>query len=103
MEKFKKSPLTEPLIYYFHELNAGSDMEEPEILNTPKSVAPPNDSLNSSNKSQLCNEKKSSKNLFHLKKDCLVNTTYETYKTSPDMYIECHTKKKFPSPTSTDM
>ena len=46
-EKFDKirRSLTEPLIQYFHDLQSSPDSEEPEILNTPKSIAPPKSSL----------------------------------------------------------
>jgi len=100
MEKLKKS-LTEPLIHYFHELNAGSDLEEPEVLNTPKSVVPPNNSLNSSNSSQLSNLKRRSKNLFQMKKDSLENPSDETDEITID---ECEKEnKKLPPPIITDM
>ncbi len=45
-EKFDKirRSLTEPLIQYFHDLQSSPDNEEPEVLNTPKSVTAPTSS-----------------------------------------------------------
>ena len=40
LDKIRRS-LTEPLIQYFHDLQSSTDSDEPEILNTPKSIAPP--------------------------------------------------------------
>lgn len=40
LDKLRRS-LTEPLFQYFHDLQVSPDNEEPEVLNTPKSVAPP--------------------------------------------------------------
>ena len=40
LDKIRRS-LTEPLIQYFHDLQSSPDSEEPEVLNTPKSIAPP--------------------------------------------------------------
>ena len=42
LDKIRRS-LTEPLIQYFHDLQSSTpDEEESEVLNTPKSVVPPN-------------------------------------------------------------
>ena len=38
LQKLGKS-IAEPLLQYFHDLQVSTDSEEPEILNTPKSVA----------------------------------------------------------------
>lgn len=40
LDKIRRS-LTEPLMQYFHDLQSSPDGEEPEILNTPKSVVAP--------------------------------------------------------------
>ena len=48
--KFRKS-LTEPLLHYFHELQVSPDSDEPEVLNTPRSIVPPTDTLNNSSNS----------------------------------------------------
>ena len=40
LDKIRRS-LTEPLIQYFHDLQSSTDSDEPEILNTPKSIVPP--------------------------------------------------------------
>lgn len=42
-EKFDKirRSLTEPLLQYFHDLQTSPDGDEPEVLNTPKSLTPP--------------------------------------------------------------
>ena len=37
LDKIRRS-LTEPLIQYFHDLQSSTDSDEPEILNTPKSI-----------------------------------------------------------------
>ena len=41
LDKIRRS-LTEPLIQYFHDLQSSPDEEESEVLNTPKSIVPPN-------------------------------------------------------------
>ena len=42
LDKIRRS-LTEPLIQYFHDLQSSpEEEEESEVLNTPKSVVPPN-------------------------------------------------------------
>lgn len=37
LDKFRRS-FTEPLLQYFHELQVSPESEEPEVLNTPKSI-----------------------------------------------------------------
>ena len=75
--KFRKS-LTEPLLHYFHELQVSPDSDEPEVLNTPRSIVPPTDTLNSLNNNnnshnningQIQNLRRRSRNLFNSKKD----------------------------------
>ena len=38
LDKIRRS-LTEPIIQYLQDLHSSTDSEEPEVLNTPKSVA----------------------------------------------------------------
>ncbi len=70
IERLRKS-LTEPLLHYFHEMQVSPDSEEPEILNTPRSVIPPTNCINNSsnNNSHLYNLRRRSRNLFQSKKE----------------------------------
>ena len=79
IERLRKS-LTEPLLHYFHEMQVSPDSEEPEILNTPRSVIPPtncinNNNNNSNSNSHLNNLRRRSRNLFHSKKEGYENVT----------------------------
>ena len=59
LDKIRRS-LTEPLIQYFHDLQSSPDEEESEVLNTPKSIVPPN----SNTKIDISTTKPKSRNLF---------------------------------------
>ena len=60
LDKIRRS-LTEPLIQYFHDLQSSTpDEEESEVLNTPKSVVPPNTNTDITNNTT----KPKSRNLF---------------------------------------
>ena len=60
LDKIRRS-LTEPLIQYFHDLQSSTpDEEESEVLNTPKSVVPPNTNSDITNNTT----KPKSRNLF---------------------------------------
>lgn len=76
LQKFGKT-LTEPLVQYFMDLQATPDSEEPEVLNTPKSVAP---------NEQPKSEKKAatSRNLFNTKKS---NNEMKQYENIPPITI----------------
>ena len=74
IERLRKS-LTEPLLHYFHEMQVSPDSEEPEILNTPRSVIPPANCINNNNNSHLYNLRRRSRNLFQSKKEGYENAT----------------------------
>ena len=80
IERLRKS-VTEPLLHYFHELQVSPDSQEPEILNTPRSVIPPpncinnNNSSNNNNNNHLYNLRRRSRNLFHSKKEGYENVS----------------------------
>ena len=79
----KIKSLAEPLLQYFHDLQVSHDSEEPEILNTPKSVAPAFSSSNQSSPNVVSHEKGfRARNLFSL-----TSEKEQTYENMPPIII----------------